>query len=820
MDNKFKFIENPSEQISNIKDYLFRILANWKWFVATVAIAMAIAYYINISSQKIYGLSTTIAVNEKQNPLFSSGTNIAFNWGGVSDRVESIRKSLTSRSHNEKVISRLNFYIDYLKDGRFRREDAYGETPFKLILQPNQYQLLNTLIKIEFIDNGRFELSVDFNEKAAYKLINYKDESLKDFDENKKHFSKVFLIDEYINLPFLKAQIELVNDSKDIKGQSFYIQLKTIAQVAGEYRNVRANGLTGTSLIELSLTGPNKNRIVDYLNETVKVLAEHELDEKTNYARSTKEFIDAQFRNTSDSLKLIEDNIGKFKQENSIYQLSAEGGEIYSQTVSLDKMQEQLGDRIVYFNNLENYIKTHTNFTNIPAPAIINIEDGSISGMVGKLTELSIKKEKLSKEVTANHPSLIAVNQEVETTRNVLLENLSSLRNETKITLNNSKNRLNSYNYELGKLPKKEQKLLNYQRKYSLTESNYVFLMQKRYEADIAIAASVSDISVLDTAKDTGQGSILPRTEFNYMVALLLGTIFPLFVIIAKEVLDTRIHSTEDIEKISPIPVLGVVGNNGTDSNLAVFLKPKSGIAESFRALRSNIQFLFTRSTKDKCKTIIVTSSVSGEGKTFVSINMATVFALGGKKTILVGLDLRKPKIFDDFELSNDKGVVNYLIGEENIDSIIQKTKIPNLDVIVAGPVPPNPSELLISSATDELIVSLKENYDYIILDTPPIGLVSDAVELLKYADSTLYIVRQNYSQKGMLKMINEKYIKEEISNISIVLNDFTMKLRYGYSNSYGYGYGYGKYAKGYDGEEAAPKSLLKKILKRKKKAN
>ncbi len=817
MDNKFKFIDNPSEQISNIKDYLFRILANWKWFVLTIAIAFAIAYYVNISTQKIYGLSTTIAVNEKQNPLFSSGTNIAFNWGGVSDRVESIRKALTSRSHNEKVISRLNFYVDYLKDGRFRREDTYGETPFTIKLQPNQYQLLNTLFKIDFIDNGRFELSVDFNEETAYKLINYKDESFKDFKENKKHFSKVFLIDEYVNLPFLKAQIELVNNATDLKGQSFYFQLKSINQVAGQYRNVRANGLTGTSLIELSLTGPNKNRIVDYLNETVKVLAEHELDEKTNYARSTKEFIDAQFRNTSDSLKLIEDKIGKFKQENSIYQLSAEGGEIYSQTVSLDKMQEQLGDRIAYFNNLENYIKTHTNFINIPAPAIINIEDGSISGMVGKLTELSIKKEKLSKEVTANHPSLIAINQEVETTRKVLLENLSSLRNQTKITLDNSKNRLKTYNYELDKLPKKEQKLLNYQRKYSLTESNYVFLMQKRYEADIAIAASVSDISVLDTAKDTGQGSILPRTQFNYMIALLLGTILPLFVIIAKEVLDTRIHSTEDIEKISPIPVLGVVGNKGTESNLAVFTKPKSGVAESFRALRSNIQFLFTRSTKDKCKTIMVTSSVSGEGKTFVSINMATVFALGGKKTILVGLDLRKPKIFDDFDVSNEKGVVNYFIGEENIEAIIQKTKITNLDVIVAGPVPPNPSELLIGTATDELINSLKENYDYIILDTPPIGLVSDAVELLKYADSTLYIVRQNYSQKGMLKMINEKYIKEEISNISIVLNDFTMKLSYGgYSNGYGYGYGYGKYANGYVGEEA-PKSLLKKIFKRKK---
>ncbi|HEY9168674.1 MAG TPA: polysaccharide biosynthesis tyrosine autokinase [Lutibacter sp.] len=818
MDNKFKFIENPSEQISNIKDYLFRILANWKWFVATIAIAFVIAYYINISTQRIYGLKTTIAVNEKQNPLFSSGTNIAFNWGGVSDKVESIRKALTSRSHNEKVIKRIHFYIDYLEDGRFRREDVYGETPFKLKLQPNQYQLLNTLIKIDFIGNDRFQLSVDFNDKETYILNNYKDETQIDFEGDKKPFSKVFLVDEYINLPFLKAQIETKNDAKNLKGQSFYIRLRSINQVASEYQNVRAAGLSGTSLIELSLSGPNKNRLVDYLNETVIVLSELELEQKTNYARSTKEFIDAQFRNTSDSLKLIEDNIGRFKQENEIYQLSAEGGEIFSQTLSLDKLQEQLGDRIAYFNNLENYIKTHTDFTNIPAPAIINIEDGSIAGMVGKLTELSIRKEKLSKEVTANHPSLKSVEQEVETTRSVLLENLSSLKKETKITLNNSKNRLSNYNYELNKLPSKEQKLLNFQRKYSLTESNYVFLMQKRYEADIAIASTVSDISVLDTAKDTGQESILPRTEFNYMVALLLGTILPLFLIIAKEILDSRIHTTEDIEKISPIPVLGVVGNNGADNNLAVFEKPKSGIAESFRALRSNIQFLFTRSTKDKCKTILVTSSVSGEGKTFISINMATVFALGGKKTILVGMDLRKPKIFENFEVSNEKGVVNYLIGEENIEVIIQKTKIPNLDVIVAGPVPPNPSELLISSATEEMLSNLKETYDYIILDTPPMGLVSDAVELLKYVDSTLYIVRQNYSQKGMLKMINEKYNKEEITNISMVLNDFTMKLRYGgYGNGYGYGYGYGKYANGYGGDRNVSKSFFKNIFKRKK---
>jgi capsular exopolysaccharide synthesis family protein len=814
MDNKFSFSEQTSEHISDIKDYLFRIIANWKWFVFAILVAFAIAYYYNISSEKIYGLSTTIAVKEKQNPLFSTGTNIAFNWGGVSDKVESIRKALTSRSHNENVIKELKFYIDYLKDGKFRKEDVYKETPFEIILQPNQYQLLNNLIEIEIIDEDNFNFKVEFESEENYNLINYKDETTKNYIPESSSFSKSFTFNEYINLPFLKGQLIKIDDIKIGDSNIFYVKLNSLNSVTNKYKNIRAQGLAGTSLIELSLTGSNKNRIVDFLNKTVEVLAKVELDQKTNYARSTKEFIDAQFKNTSDTLKLIETNIEKFKQQNEIYDLSAQGGEIFSQTTGLDKLQNQFIDRIEYFENLENYIKNNKNFSKIPAPAIINIEDGSISAMVGELTKLSIENEKLSKEVTPNHPSLKLNNDEIETTRNVLLENLASLKKATLVSLKNSRERLNSYNYQLNKLPNKEQKLLNYQRKYSLTESNYVFLMQKRYEADIAIAASVSDISVLDSAKDTGQGSILPRVSFNYMVALLLGIILPLFVVIAKEILDNKIHTAEDIERLTPIPVLGVIGKSTAINNLAVFLKPKSMVAESFRAVRSNIQFLFDRKIKDASKTVVVTSSVSGEGKTFISINMATVFALGGKKTILVGLDLRKPKIFGDFNLTNEIGVVNYLIDEKNISEIIQKSKIPNLDVITSGPIPPNPSELLINSATEELIAKLKEDYEYIILDTPPIGLVSDALELLKYADATIYVLRQDYSKKGMLKIINEKYKKDSISKVSIVLNDFKIKTKYGYGYGYSYGYGYGKYSNGYSDDEK--KSFFKKLFTKK----
>jgi len=817
MESQFKFIENPAEQISNIKDFIFRIISNWKWFVLTIAIAMAIAFYINLSAPKVYGLKATIAVKEKQNPLFSTGTNIAFNWGGVSDKVESIRKALISRSHNEIVVRDLEFYIEYLKEGDFGKDDVYGKTPFKIVLQPNQFQLLNTTIKIEFLDENSFNLSVDFNSDTHYKLINYKDEQLKDLNFNKQNFTKTFSIDEYINLPFLKAQILKVNEHDSLTGKTFYVNLNSIQNVTGRYQNVRTNGLSGTSLVELSLTGTNKNRIVDYLNKTIEVLAAYELAEKTNYAYNTKAFIDAQFKNTSDTLKLIEDSIGKFKKDHDIYNLSAEANEVFTQTLGLDKVQLQLSDRIAYFENLENYIKTNSDYSKIPAPAIINIEDGSISALVGELTELSIQKEKLEKEVTANHPSLMLNKEALETTRNVLLENLKSLKEITWVTLNNSKKRLGNYNSELSKLPAKEQTLLNYQRKYSLTESNYVFLMQKRYEADIAIAATVSDITVLDSAKDTGQGPILPRKEFNYMVALLLGTILPLFVIISKEILDTHIHSVDEIERMSPIPILGVLGKKTTENNLSVFLKPKSAVAESFRALRSNIQFLFIRNAKTKSKTILVTSSVSGEGKTFISINMATVFALAGKKTILVGFDLRKPKIFKDFGLNNEIGVVNYLISEESEKNIIQKTEVPNLDLITSGPIPPNPSELIIGDATEELINSLKEQYEYIIIDTPPVGIVSDSLELLKYVDATIYVVRQNYSQKGMLKLINEKYEKKEVKNISIVLNDFNIKSKYGYEYGYGYGYGgYGKYSRGYHDDEK--KSFLNNLFKKFKK--
>jgi len=281
--------------------------------------------------------------------------------------------------------------------------------------------------------------------------------------------------------------------------------------------------------------------------------------------------------------------------------------------------------------------------------------------------------------------------------------------------------------------------------------------------------------------------------------------------------INNSIQNAEDISKITQIPLIGVVGLSMDENDLAVFNKPKSALSESFRAIRSSLQFLYKKQHVDGAKTLMITSSVGGEGKTFCSLNIATVFALSEKKTVIIGLDLRKPKLFAEFNLTNEVGIVNYLIKQKSVDEIINPTHIPFLDVIISGPIPPNPAEMIMSDGMKELISELKQKYDYIILDTPPVGIVSDALELAEYCDVILYIVRQNFTKKGMIRSLNTRVNRGELNNISIVLNGFENKAKYGTGYGYGYGYGHGygygnkTYSDGYHDDDK-PSTIFERI--------
>ncbi|MBY0425530.1 MAG: polysaccharide biosynthesis tyrosine autokinase [Cytophagales bacterium] len=323
---------------------------------------------------------------------------------------------------------------------------------------------------------------------------------------------------------------------------------------------------------------------------------------------------------------------------------------------------------------------------------------------------------------------------------------------------------------------------------YEIYRDIYSFLLQKKADAGINRASNVPDIKVIDYAAVSGPPT--PDFEKIQSIALLLALGIPIGFIFLKDYFNTKIIFKDDIFKFSSIPFLGVIGHNSKDT-LAVIERPKSSLAESFRSVRSNILFL---NPDKKNQIFLLTSTTSGEGKSFCSMNIAAVMAISGKNTILIGADMRKPKLYEELKLKNEVGLSNYLSGSANLDEVIQKTSVEHMDFISSGIIPPNPAELIMGQRMEQIIEELRKRYDYIVIDTPPIGLVIDAFVLMKYSDTNIYVVRHNYSKRQGLLEINEKYRDGKFSNLNIILNDVKSNGIYGYGYGYGntsYGYGY-----------------------------
>jgi capsular exopolysaccharide synthesis family protein len=803
--NPFSLNENTID----FKAYFYKIISYWKLFLASILISLFIANYITKRKPKKYKLDTIITVKEEQNPLFNSSTNIMFNWGGASDEVETIITTLQSRKHNEKVVNKLELFVDYLKEGKYFLKDIYGNQPFKIKVEYSNFQLIDKPIKLYFLDDNKVKVSIDFEDLKVIELQNFSTLTKKKFEVKSKKFEKVYNLNSVIKSDYFNFSIQQTKNRK-LKGKTFFIRFNDYYSTVKKFQTVKIKNLKkGTSIILLEYVDLNKRKIEDYLNTSVKILNEDQKRQKIQYAVRTKKYIDTLFRESSKSLKEIENKLGSYKEKNRIYDLSIEGQNIFTQTTILDKEKVNVEDKLEYYQNLKLYINDKNKLKSILSPAIISVEDPSLAKNVSQLIGLYKAKELLEKNVTSDFPELKRIENDIATTKSIILENISSLENVMQVKLKSVNSQLSKAGYKLKTLPKKEQGLIKFQRNYNITVANYEYLKQKQYEAGAAIAANVSNIKTLDTAKDTGNVPIYPKPEFNYLVALLLGVILPLIYIVIKDLFDHKINTVEDVESKYSIPLIGVIGKNKNKDNLVVYNKPKSTISEAFRAIRSNLQFLFQDNSK-KSKTIVITSSVSGEGKTFIAENIASVFAASGNKTILVGLDLRKPKIHLDFDLDKNEGLTNYLIGQNTIDEIIKQSNIPNLDIILSGPVPPNPAELILNDRTKKMFEYLKEQYDYIIVDTPPIGLVVDAQEIFKYADAIIYVIRQGYTLKDMPREVDQKYKNGDVKNISFLFNDFEAKRGYGY----GYGYGYGNYNNGYH-ENDQKGNFFKRLFKR-----
>jgi capsular exopolysaccharide synthesis family protein len=428
---------------------------------------------------------------------------------------------------------------------------------------------------------------------------------------------------------------------------------------------------------------------------------------------------------------------------------------------------------------------------------VVGIDDPLLQEFVNRLVQLSVERNQMQFSMEKENPVLERNSREIILTQQNLKESVGNLIRASKITESDLQKRAAEMQGKLAKLPTTEQQLINIRRKYELSSTQYDFLIQKRAEAELIRAGNLPDVQVIDPAADYGEPPIKPRRMFNLALGLFFGLLGPTLYVLIRIFFSNKLETKNDLEKSSSIPIIGTIGHSSGSSNIVIQNGLKSAVAESFRIIRTNLNFVFSQNAESdsRSKVVLVTSSVGGEGKTFCSINLSSIISISGAKTIIVGLDMRKPKIFNDFRLTNDTGLSEYLSNQVEIDQIIKATTIDNLDFITAGPVPPNPGELLMSPRLGQLITELKKRYDFVVLDTPPITLVSDAPELMKFADATLYVVRQNYTTRDLLSVINEQHTKRGIKNISLIFNDVIRKgYGYDYGYNYGYNYGYGYY--------------------------
>ncbi|OYU85098.1 MAG: sugar transporter [Flavobacterium sp. BFFFF2] len=792
----------------DFKGFVLKTVSYWKWFVVGILLALFGAYQLNLRSQKIYQMQALIAVSEENNPLFTSNTSLIFNWGGTSDKVQTIASTLSSRLHNEAVVSKLGFYIDYLTKEPYFWKDGYGEFPFTVSLTTTQNQPFETPVEVHFTSDKQFDIRFGGSINTL-ETIQYQAGSRSSFPISGPITLKGTL-GVPIDHPFLHVTL-LATDLPVQIGKSYYFKCADFDATVAKYQRIKVKiDEKAASILQLSFEGTNKKRLVDYLNTTVETLKLRQLDQKNQFAINTISFIDATLQSMENELKDAGDALKNFSQKNNVVEIERGGEGLQEHFFKFDISKTDIQRKLEYYKTLETYLRKNADFSKLPAPTVAGIEDPNLVRNVSKLIDLAVRRSEIGYSVKS--PLFYEqLDNELLSIKKVLVKNVEAAQQALKVDLGQINAKLADAEHTINQLPVAKQEFYKILRKYNLSDNLYTIYLQKRSEALIVKAANLSDVQFIDPAKDTGGGLIGPKEGVNYLVALLLGIFVPLLSLFVLFYINNSILNIDDLQLLTQLPIIGVVGVKNTQSNLSVFEQTKSALAESFRAVRTSLQFLYKKQQISGARTLMVTSSTSGEGKTFCSINIATVFALSEKRTLLVGMDLRKPRFKEDFVLNSPKGLVDYLIGQASVDDIIQPSQIPCLDIVPSGPIPPNPSELLLLESMTTFFEEVKNRYDYIILDTPPVGMVADALELAPFVDVTLYVIRQNFTKKDMITVLNNRHKRGELSNISIILNGFENKAKYG--TSYHYSSGYGNYKDGYS--EAPKPSFFKTIWKK-----
>ena len=538
----------------------------------------------------------------------------------------------------------------------------------------------------------------------------------------------------------------------------------------------------GGSILNISISGTNRTKDVDFLNKLIEEFQASSLEKKNLEAERRIEFIDNQLIGISDSLLLTENRLQQFRSSNRIMDLSAQGQAIIAQITELENERARLNLEANYCDYLADYLAKDLEGELPIVPITMGITDPGLTRLVEELATL--QGQLSARGAGQMNPLQRNLEQRTQATKEALRETLNGLRRANSLARSENQEQISQTNTRASALPVTERQLLGIERKFRINDELYTFLLETRAELAMQKASNRADSEVIDYSDSRFSNVILPNKKILNMIAIMAGLIIPFLTIYLNFLLNKKLKD-EEIRKMTTIPVVGNIPHNNEKTNTVIFDNPNSTISESFRVVRSRMQFFIKEA---KAPVILITSTMPGDGKTFTAINLASAYSLLGMRTILVGFDLRKPKIYQDFNLTNDKGVSTWLIGKDDVKDIIQQSPFENLWIITAGPIPPNPSELTALKKTEELFKILKEKYDYIIIDTSPIGVVSDTYHLASLADACLLVVRTGKTLRDLFENTLAEIKTSNLKSVSLVINDIhSGSKHYGYAEKYGY---------------------------------
>ena len=790
-ETNFNEAQESKEENIDVKELLFKYLIHWPWFVGAVVACLIAAWVYLHMSTPVYNISATVLIKDDKKGG-SAGMLSGLESLGLDGMVSSSQnidneiEVLRSKTIVKEVVEDLGLYISYTDKDEFPSRNMYKTSPVQVSLTPQEADLLEKPMTVEMTLQPQG--SIDVNVKIGD-------------DEYQKHFEKlpaVFPTDKGTLAFFLtpdsvlssKRTSEETTDSEKTTRNITATINKPLAVAKAYCKNMTIEPTSKTtSVAVISLKNSNVQRGKDFINKLLEMYNINTNNDKNEVAQKTAEFINERISIISKELGSTEKDLESFKRGAGITDLTSDAQIALTGSAEYEKKRVENQTQINLLQDLQRYMQNEGYEV---LPSNIGLQDVNLAAAINRYNDVLVERKRLLRTSTENNPTIINLDTSISAMKENVQVSLDRVLRGLFITKADLDREASRYSRRISEAPGQEREFVSIARQQEIKAGLYLMLLQKREENAITLAATANNAKIIDEAI-ADDAPVSPRSKITYLIALILGVGIPVGVIYLLELTKFKIEGRADVEKLTSAPIVGDIPlTDEKQGAIAVFENQNNLMSETFRNIRTNLQFMLEN---DK-KVILVTSTVSGEGKSFISANLAISLSLLGKKVVIVGLDIRKPGLNKVFNIPRKEvGITQYLANpEKNLMDLVQLSDVSkNLYILPGGTVPPNPTELLARDGLDKAIETLKKNFDYVILDTAPVGMVTDTLLIGRVADLSVYVCRADYTHKNEYTLINELAEKDKLPSLCTVINGLDLKKR-----KYGYYYGYGKYGKYY----------------------